>query len=116
MQGERSRKLALALLLLGLIAVVPAWSASDTQVYRVSIAPKLSLIPPQWGMIKSYPGLGTANVVFAPSRGWRNVTRMLDVPSWRHRLRFDIQRHPVRNEMPSSTSRSMPGLVRGSGR
>ena len=66
MQGERSRKFALALLLMGLLAVAPVWSASDTQVYRVLIAPKLSLIPPQWGMIKSYPGLGTANVIFAP--------------------------------------------------
>lgn len=60
------KRLALQLLLLGVLVDSPTWSETQTQVYRVLINPKLFLTAPPWDMVQSYPGSGTANVVFAP--------------------------------------------------
>jgi hypothetical protein len=59
----------IVVVLLALVVLIPsemARSDSDSQQFRVNIPVRLSIAAPPTDQVRGYPGIGTANVIFAP--------------------------------------------------
>lgn len=67
-------------LLVGLLGSV-AWAVTDTQLFVVNVPVRVNIKAPPLDQFRSYPGTGSANVVFAPQSWWAagNSTRGVNV-------------------------------------
>ena len=80
MRPERIRTAWKCGLLIGLLSSV-AWAATATQLFVVDVPVRVIIKAPPLDQFRSYPGTGSANVVFAPQSWWAagNSTRGVNV-------------------------------------